>query len=349
MPKVSVIIPLYNKEKYIRRTINSVLQQTITDFELLIIDDGSCDGSDKIVESIDDERIRLIRRPNGGQSAARNTGISCSSSDILAFLDADDQWLPTFLESILFLVNKFPEAGIYGTGYYTLFQNNVVKTVTLESLTHPEEEYFIVSDYFRKARMTSIVFPSSVAVHKRVFNKVTTFAEGEHRGGDRDMWARIALYFPMAYTSRVLAIYRSDAQGRENVRSDRHLQHPPFAKYAEQAFKKQGIPYEPAEDVREYVHHLWVGYSSSCILSGNRNELSYATDKLKYSKVFRQRYIYLRLAVLILPMQTLQFVNRLEKSRWVEMIKSRHRKFGVITSVQRGIPGSIAYTANDEE
>ena len=96
-PIISVIIPLYNKQAYIKRAVDSVLTQKFENFELIIVNDGSTDGSVEVVKSINDPRLRMISQPNRGPGSARNTGISASNSEILAFLDADDEWLPDYL------------------------------------------------------------------------------------------------------------------------------------------------------------------------------------------------------------------------------------------------------------
>lgn len=109
MPTVSVIIPLYNKEKAIEKTIRSVLTQSYTDFELIIVDDGSTDGSADIVRklALADERIIYIYKDNGGVSSARNYGLSKSVGEWIVFIDADDEMLPDNLDTLLKLVIKY--------------------------------------------------------------------------------------------------------------------------------------------------------------------------------------------------------------------------------------------------
>ncbi|MDP8208206.1 MAG: glycosyltransferase family A protein [Candidatus Electryonea clarkiae] len=114
---ISVVIPLYNKEQYIARAIQSVLSQTYNDFELIVVDDGSTDASAKVVEEFNDPRQRLIRQPNAGECAARNRGIAESRTELIAFLDADDQWLPEHLIAIKCLSEKYPECGAFATAY----------------------------------------------------------------------------------------------------------------------------------------------------------------------------------------------------------------------------------------
>ena len=114
----TVIIPLYNKESYVENTINSILNQTFTNYEVLIVNDCSTDDSVAKVKPFLSEKIKLIAHSdNKGLSAARNTGIQNANSDYITFLDADDLWKPTFLETIHQLITDFPEAKIFGTNY----------------------------------------------------------------------------------------------------------------------------------------------------------------------------------------------------------------------------------------
>ncbi len=114
----SVIIPLYNKAGTIARAIQSVLHQTVQAFEIVVVNDGSEDGGPAIVQDFNDPRIRLLNQANRGVSAARNLGIRESRFELIAFLDADDEWLPTYLEHVRKLVDLFPACGFYATRYF---------------------------------------------------------------------------------------------------------------------------------------------------------------------------------------------------------------------------------------
>ena len=120
--RFSVIVPIYNKAPYVEKAIRSIFDQTFRDFDLIVVDDGSTDGSDKIVEKLISENLKpiasLIRQPNQGVSTARNNGVAASSGEYICFLDADDWWEPTFLEEMDAMISAIPNAGIYGTSYF---------------------------------------------------------------------------------------------------------------------------------------------------------------------------------------------------------------------------------------
>lgn len=109
MTSISVVIPLYNKAPHIERALNSILSQTIQPIEIVVVDDGSTDGGPKIVENFNYPNIRLIRQEHQGVSIARNRGITESKGGLISFLDADDVWLPGYLEEINKLRERFPK------------------------------------------------------------------------------------------------------------------------------------------------------------------------------------------------------------------------------------------------
>jgi glycosyltransferase involved in cell wall biosynthesis len=116
--QVSVVIPLYNKGPYVGRSLDSVLAQTLADFEVLVVDDGSTDGGADVVAACRDGRVRLIRQANAGPGAARNRGLAEARGTYAAFLDADDEWLPTYLEKSVGLLQRHAGAAATACGYY---------------------------------------------------------------------------------------------------------------------------------------------------------------------------------------------------------------------------------------
>ena len=115
LPGFSVIVPLYNKCLYIRRAVESVLAQMVTDFELIAVDDGSTDGSLDALVDIHDTRLRIVRQENTGEGPARNTGMRMARSAWLAFLDADDAWMLGHLDELIRLAKRFLEAALLST------------------------------------------------------------------------------------------------------------------------------------------------------------------------------------------------------------------------------------------
>lgn len=123
-PKYSIIVPLYNKAPYVKKALESIVSQTFTDWECIIVDDGSTDNSAGICEGIIHpfihsavHPIRLIKQANSGVAAARNNGVAISNGEYVCFLDADDWWEPTFLEEMDKLTKEYPDAGLYATNY----------------------------------------------------------------------------------------------------------------------------------------------------------------------------------------------------------------------------------------
>lgn len=147
---ISVIIPLYNGAKFIQRSINSVLNQTYQNFEIVVVNDGSTDHGPQIVAQWQHSSIKLISQKNSGVSIARNTGIKAAKGNIIAFLDADDEWLPNHLEVIHHLVERYPECGVFGTSYFFKREN--------ESLTLP---VYPISFLLREQKEYSIIIMNS--------------------------------------------------------------------------------------------------------------------------------------------------------------------------------------------
>lgn len=205
----SVIIPLYNKEKSISATLQSVCMQTFTDFEVIVVDDGSTDKSNSVVSSINDERIRLIHKENGGVSSARNTGIKVSKYPYVALLDGDDYWAPTFLEEQVALIEDFPKAGMWGVNYAFLKGSNC------EPCDQGIGDGFrgYVEGYFESSH-NDLFCSSSVVIRKDIFEKTGYFDERIASSEDLDMWYRIILRYPVVYYDKVLAFYNQNAENR---------------------------------------------------------------------------------------------------------------------------------------
>lgn len=203
----SVVVPLYNKETSIKSSIESVLAQTSTDFELLVVNDGSTDDSREVVANIKDSRIRIVDKLNGGVSTTRNEGIQHARFTHIAFLDADDYWEPDFLKTIEELIRDYPMADCYTTGY-------VCKYDQLTLNVFGARERGIVVDFFKQVYTGPIMNSSTVCVKKSTFVQVGNFNQNIRRGEDYDMWARIARSASIAATPDVKVWYRLKAENR---------------------------------------------------------------------------------------------------------------------------------------
>ena len=211
--KISVVIPLYNKERAIINTLQSVLAQTYTDYEIIIVDDGSTDNSLNVVRKriseLENERIRVIHKENGGVSSARNCGIKEAKGDYIALLDGDDLWEPTFLEEQVKLIHDFPDAGMWGVNTAFIKYGKCWKWQ--QGMGDGFRGY--VENYFGTSH-NDLFCSSSVVIRKEGFEKVGYFDERISSSEDLDMWYRIILKYPVVFYDNVLVYYNQDAENR---------------------------------------------------------------------------------------------------------------------------------------
>lgn len=161
--KFSIIIPLYNKERMILRTLYSVLTQTYENFEIIIIDDGSTDKSVELIsKKCADDRIHLIRQKNSGVSSARNRGIESATGHYIAFLDADDEWMPYYLENVVMAIEKYPDAALYSTPG---FHRDLKTGCGLNALLRKYQNKIEIVDIFKCAKLCAQT--SGVVLNKR--------------------------------------------------------------------------------------------------------------------------------------------------------------------------------------
>lgn len=209
LPQFSVVIPLYNKRPYIRRAVESVLGQTHTDFELIIVDDGSTDGSADVLAGIVDARLKLIRQPNQGVGAARNTGIAHACGAWLALLDADDAWLPHHLAELVRIISTNPQAGMISCAYREVVDANIPAVFEGADRVGAIRQV----NYFEEAaKRKGFINASSVAIRRDAVQAVGGFS-GLKAGEDIEYWVKVALQFPVAISSRVTCLYFRDTGG----------------------------------------------------------------------------------------------------------------------------------------
>jgi glycosyltransferase involved in cell wall biosynthesis len=264
-PDISVVIPLYNKERYIRRTIDSVLCQTFQNFECIIVD-SSNDGSTDIIRKYADPRIVHIKRERIKAAKARNLGVERANAELIAFLDADDEWQPNHLETLLNLKKKCPSAGLFSTAYVKLKPDGKPMVMLFLGIPPPPWEGYL-EHYIRIcSRGDDPVNSSSTAVLRKIFNAEGGFPEDLDYGEDQYLWGEIALHYSIAYSWKGLTIYHTEASDRicnEPHRIDEH----PFSSYLKREMEKGSIPQEDLGDCLAYIRRKRYSHIFSKFLS----------------------------------------------------------------------------------
>ena len=203
---ISVVIPLYNKETFISETIQSVLNQTYTDYELVIVNDGSTDNSIEKVEQFDDPRIQLLSIPNSGVSVARNTGIKMAKMKWIAFLDADDYWSSSFLMEMVTAIKKYSKDRIFASGRSRVFRTNIER---YENKFLPKEGETDRLNYFKIIRKNlPLINSSNVVLEKTLFDEYGYFRVGQQKHEDHDLWMRLCVDNLVVFVNKPLSFYR---------------------------------------------------------------------------------------------------------------------------------------------
>lgn len=209
-PTFSVVIPLYNKQAYIATTIQSVLKQSLPAHEVIVVDDGSTDDSVETLARLGD-RIRLIQQENSGESATRERGALEARGNWVAFLDADDLWLPNHLEELAATINSFPNAAMVSTAHRKVPDREIAEGRLPSSRGSGARRHSI--DYFvEAAKKIGIVSSSSAAIRADVLRQPGSFPRFGY-GADLAIWAKVALNHPVAHSTRITAIYRTESGG----------------------------------------------------------------------------------------------------------------------------------------
>lgn len=204
---ISVIIPLYNKEQQIAETLRSVLAQTFTDFEIVIVDDGSTDRSVQEALKIQDPRIRLVRQKNAGVSAARNRGVEEARFDLVAFLDADDRWKPEYLQTQYELSQRYPQCDVFCCNYEFVHTDGTVHHTIIRKLPF-EGQKGILNNYFEVASCSHPPICSiSIMVQKTALQHIGGFPIDIRSGEDLLTWATLACNYNIAYDKTPVACF----------------------------------------------------------------------------------------------------------------------------------------------
>lgn len=214
--KVSVIIPLYNKAPYVRRALDSVAAQTFADFEVIVVDDGSTDDGPAIARDYGDPRFRLIQQTNAGPGAARNAGVALAKGELIAFLDADDEWLPEYLEESVYRLEQYGSSTASITSGYIEYPD--------PASTEPLWRKRGITDGMHRVRpdmspsqvvsMLAYMSPCTTVVRAEAIRKWGGFHEDRCVfGEDAQLWLKVLLNETVAFNLRPLARFHREASG----------------------------------------------------------------------------------------------------------------------------------------
>jgi glycosyltransferase involved in cell wall biosynthesis len=207
-PMVSVIVPTYNREKYIKQAIDSILQQTFTDFELIVVDDGSTDQTAELVQQIPDDRIRYVYRENGGTSEAVNTGISHIRGEYFTKLDSDDLWEDTLLEDLVSSLESNPQVGaVYARAQYIDEAGNKLDRFRGWPMAFPENPFKSFLFYDTSVTITTLIRRSAM-------DEVGIFDGSNICSEDWDYIIRVAKITKVIYLDKVLGYVRSHSSNK---------------------------------------------------------------------------------------------------------------------------------------
>jgi glycosyltransferase involved in cell wall biosynthesis len=205
MPEFSVVISVYNKQDYIGKTLQSVMDQTFTDFEIIVVNDGSTDDSEKVILEFDDKRIKYFPQENQGAGAGRNAAIKKASGEWIALLDADDRWYPEYLAEIHRMISTYPGQYVFATA---IAINKAGSTILPNYSVHNlKKDEVRVLDFFKSSLIDSLLTSSSTVLHRKVLDEAGLYDPSIKSGQDTDLWIRVGLKYDIVFLNKICAVY----------------------------------------------------------------------------------------------------------------------------------------------
>ncbi len=252
MSYFTIVIPLYNKELFVENTLKSIVNQTFIDFEVLIIDDCSTDKSVAVVQQYLSEKIRLISHTkNSGLSASRNTGIRNASSKYVTFLDADDTWEPTVLESFYEMIAKFPNESIFATNYQEVHKNGATRWPQNSTSDLKEGAIYLVKDFFKRNKQQGFFIHSGICFDKKVYDSAGFYDETIAFAEDLDFNIRAFSWYNLVYLNSRLVNYTMYAENQLTSSSILEKKLPNYDTY--EALTKNNLDLKAYLDFERYV------------------------------------------------------------------------------------------------
>lgn len=281
------------------RALGSVFNQTFQPDEIIVVNDGSTDGSEKIVAELNHPPVKLICQSNSGVSSARNRGISEAKCDWVAFLDADDEWMPGFLEAIKSLSQEFPQCQVLATSYILHDLQGERRNIIVRRLPFTGNNG-LLTNYFEVAAHSNPPFCSiSIAVKKDVMLGIGGFPEDVHSGEDLVTWAKLACRAEIAYSVTPMAVYRLNPPTVIDRRKDSLTQPDKVPGYLN--VLKRDCPGQKVRHIRQFIGS-WHKMRASIFLNVRNDRLNALKEIIK--SIFAYPFslkIYLYPALILLP------------------------------------------------
>lgn len=283
--KFSVVIPLYNKEADVLKTLKSVLNQRFRAFEIIVVNDASTDNSLQIVKSIDDKRIRIIEhKKNRGLSASRNTGIKAAKNEYIAFLDADDYWDIAFLEAVKKLVVNNPKEHVFGT-----FYKEVINGKThIPKVNVPKKKVgksWVIDDFFELNKQNLIITQSCLVIKKSAFKFIGGYAEEITFAEDIEFYIRCFSTYNLTYTFQPFHFQNKDVQNSITSSSTSEKEYPSLERYLGKS-----------DSIDDFINHYLY-----CFCRRLKNENEIKTMKYYRKKIIKTKLSFIKIVLIYLP------------------------------------------------
>ncbi|NOT84113.1 MAG: glycosyltransferase family 2 protein [Methylococcaceae bacterium] len=263
----SIIIPLYNKADFVADAIQSILNQSHQHFEVIVIDDGSTDDSASRVSVIHDHRIKLIQQSNQGVSCTRNLGIERAQGDLVFFLDADDWYLPTYLETIVSMALRHPEIAFFATQF-----KNINGTNQSDMFWNPGNPPVVelIDDLFYHWRFNVIFCTNSVAIRRlNLIQFQPCFPPGEQIAEDHDLWFRLAEQYRLAYYPAPLVAYRKEISDSLCATHEMNTLTPAYSRLEQRAINRQ-LPDNLRDSALRLTTEAKITIARQALINGRR-------------------------------------------------------------------------------
>jgi glycosyltransferase involved in cell wall biosynthesis len=303
-PKVTVVIAAYNAERFIRQTLDSVFAQTLQDVELIVVDDGSTDGTAAILSAVDDRRLSVLRQPNGGVSAARNAGLALARAPYIFFLDADDVLLPDALQRMVATLEDNPERVACFAHHVRISEDGT----ELSRRSDLPFKMFPADDTLRNLVTKNFIVCGAICIRTEAARRVRGFHPELKWGEDWEFWCRLAVLADFAAMPDAIVLLYRQHGGSANSRWRNSPIRPDYkaieAVYSNPAVRRQ-LPVSELQHRKRLAHidAFWTAARNAYVQGRTVEFLTYViVGTLRYpDSVLRPGLVYLFLRGLRRP------------------------------------------------